>query len=81
MYLSIGNDMAVRERAIVGIFDLDNTSTSQRTRAFLDRCEPPLPSGPGRFWTGASGRDLSCPAMTCPRHLSSLPNTVFPAST
>lgn len=39
MYLSIGNDMAVRERAIVGIFDLDNTSTSRRTRAFLDRCE------------------------------------------
>ena len=32
MYLSIGNDMAVRDSSIVGIFDLDNTSTSRRTR-------------------------------------------------
>ena len=39
MYLSIGNDMAVRSRSIVGIFDLDNTSTSRRTREFLDRAE------------------------------------------
>ena len=39
MYLSIGNDMAVRESSIIGIFDLDNTSTSQRTREFLDRSE------------------------------------------
>ena len=36
MYLSIGNDMAVRDSSILGIFDLDNTSTSKRTRAFLD---------------------------------------------
>jgi len=39
MYLSIGNDMAVRDRSIIGIFDLDNTSTSRRTREFLDRAE------------------------------------------
>ena len=39
MYLSIGNDMAVREHSIVGIFDLDNTSTSKRTRAFLENAE------------------------------------------
>ena len=39
MYLSIGNDMAVRESSIVGIFDLDNTSTSKRTREFLDSAE------------------------------------------
>ena len=39
MYLSIGNDMAVRERSIVGIFDLDNTSTSKRTREFLSGAE------------------------------------------
>ena len=32
MYLSIGNDMAVRERSVIGIFDLDNTTTSRRTR-------------------------------------------------
>ena len=35
MYLSIGNDMAVRDSSVIGIFDMDNTSTSKRTRAFL----------------------------------------------
>ena len=39
MYLSIGNDMAVRDRSIIGIFDLDNTSTSKRTREFLEKAE------------------------------------------
>ena len=39
MYLSLGNDMAVRESSIIGIFDLDNTSTSARTREFLNRAE------------------------------------------
>ena len=39
MYLSIGNDMAVRESSVVGIFDLDNTSTSKRTREFLSNAE------------------------------------------
>ena len=39
MYLSIGNDMAVRDRSIIGIFDLDNTSTSKRTREFLEKSE------------------------------------------
>ena len=39
MYLSIGNDMAVRDRSVIGIFDLDNTSTSRRTREFLDQAE------------------------------------------
>lgn len=39
MYLSIGNDMAVRDSAIIGIFDMDNTSTSKRTRDFLSRAE------------------------------------------
>ncbi len=39
MYLSIGNDMAVRDRSVIGIFDLDNTSTSKRTREFLSKCE------------------------------------------
>ena len=39
MYLSIGNDMAVRDRNIIGIFDMDNTSTSKRTRAFLAQAE------------------------------------------
>ena len=39
MYLSIGNDMAVRESSLIGIFDMDNTSTSKRTRQFLKQAE------------------------------------------
>ena len=39
MYLSIGNDLAVRESSIIGIFDMDNTSTSKRTREFLSKAE------------------------------------------
>ena len=39
MYLSIGNDMAVRDRNVIGIFDLDNTSTSKKTREFLEKNE------------------------------------------
>ncbi len=39
MYLNIGSDLAVREKSIIGIFDLDNTTTSKRTREFLDRAE------------------------------------------
>ena len=31
--------MAVRESSIIGIFDMDNTSTSKRTRVFLTRAE------------------------------------------
>lgn len=39
MYISIGNDMAVRDRSIVGIFDLDNCSYEKKTREFLARAE------------------------------------------
>ena len=39
MYLSIGNDMAVRDTSIIGIFDLDNTSISKRTQIFLNKAE------------------------------------------
>ena len=39
MYLSIGNDMAVRDGNIIGIFDLDITSQSRRTREFLEKAE------------------------------------------
>ena len=35
MYVSIGADFAVRERSIIGIFDLDNTSWSKHTRNFF----------------------------------------------
>ena len=39
MYLSIGSDLAVRDSSIIGIFDLDNTSTSKRTVEFLEKAE------------------------------------------
>ena len=39
MYLNIGNDMAVREKSVIGIFDLDNPPPSRRTREFLERAE------------------------------------------
>ena len=39
MYLSIGNDFAVRDSAIIGIFDLDNTTITARGREFLERAE------------------------------------------
>lgn len=39
MYLHIGKDMVVRTSSIIGIFDLDNTSTSPRTREFLASAE------------------------------------------
>ena len=39
MYLSIGNDFAVRDQNILGIFDLDNTTVTARGREFLDRAE------------------------------------------
>ena len=39
MYLSIGNDMSVRESTVVGIFDMDNTTTSKRTREFLKKAQ------------------------------------------
>ena len=39
MYISIGNDMAVRSSSIVGVFDMDNTTTSARTRLFLEKAQ------------------------------------------
>ena len=39
MYLNIGNDMAVRDSSIIGIFDLDNTTVTPRGREFLDQAE------------------------------------------
>lgn len=39
MYLSIGNDMAVRDKSVIGIFDLDNTTVTARGRAFVERAE------------------------------------------
>ena len=39
MYLHIGSSMTVRDLAIVGIFDLENTTISKHTRAFLKQAE------------------------------------------
>lgn len=39
MYLNIGGDMAVLDRSVIGIFDLDNASWSKHTRNFLRKAE------------------------------------------
>ena len=39
MYLHLGNDAIVRKTEIIGVFDLDNTTQSARTREFLERAE------------------------------------------
>lgn len=35
MYLHLGNDVIVPKKEIIGIFDIENTSVSKDTRAFL----------------------------------------------
>ena len=39
MYLYLGQSVSVPEAAVLGIFDLDNTTWSFRTRRFLERAE------------------------------------------
>ena len=39
MYLHLGSSVSVPTEDIVGIFDMDNTSTSKRTREFLAKAE------------------------------------------
>lgn len=39
MYLHLGQNIMVPKSAILGVFDLDNTTWSFRTRRFLDRAE------------------------------------------
>ena len=39
MYLHLGQNVTVPEAAVIGIFDLDNTTWSVRTRRFLERAE------------------------------------------
>ena len=39
MYLHVGQSVAVHHRDIVGIFDMDNSTSSHLTRAFLERAE------------------------------------------
>ena len=38
-YLHIGMNVMVDPRRVIGIFDLDNTSTSKHTRRFLNGAE------------------------------------------
>ena len=39
MYLHLGQNVMVRNQDIIGVFDLDNTTWSFRTRRFLERAE------------------------------------------
>ena len=39
MYLHIGNNKNIRERAIIGIFDTDTATVSNITRKFLSGAE------------------------------------------
>lgn len=39
MYLHLGQDYIVRTQDVVGIFDIDTTSTGRRTREFLKTAE------------------------------------------
>ena len=39
MYLHLGQNVMVRDQDVIGIFDLDNTTWSFRTRRFLERAE------------------------------------------
>ena len=39
MYLHLGQSVMIPHDAIIGVFDLDNTTWSFRTRRFLERAE------------------------------------------
>lgn len=39
MYLHLGQSVVVHQKDIIGIFDLDNTTSSFRTRRFLEQAE------------------------------------------
>lgn len=39
MYLHLGNDVIVKKRDIVGIFDIENTTTGKNTGHLLDRAQ------------------------------------------
>jgi len=39
MYLHLGQNIVVTESSIVGVFDLDNTTSSHITRKFLSKAE------------------------------------------
>lgn len=39
MYLHLGQSVMVPEDSIIGLFDLDNTTWSHRTRSFLENAD------------------------------------------
>ena len=39
MYIHLGNNAVIKTNEIIGIFDLDNTTVSARTRKFLNIAE------------------------------------------
>lgn len=39
MYLHLGQETIIRESDIIGIFDLDNTTVSKKTREYLNKAE------------------------------------------
>ena len=39
MYLHLGADTVVRGREVIGVFDMDNTTTAASTRKFLNHAE------------------------------------------
>ena len=39
MYLHLGNDIVIKKKDILGIYDIDNTTISKRTREFLESYE------------------------------------------
>ena len=39
MYLHLGQEVVVRHRDIIGVFDMDNTTISPHTRGYLNQAE------------------------------------------
>ena len=39
MFLHVGNNKNIREKDIIGIFDMDNATVSMITRKFLSDCQ------------------------------------------
>lgn len=39
MYIHLGQETVVRKKDIIGIFDMDNTTVSAKTRLFLKKAE------------------------------------------
>ena len=39
MYIHLGRDVSLRERDIIGLFDMETTTVAKDTRTFLKKCE------------------------------------------